>query len=54
MLDSIVQSPIAVVQYNDSDVDLRLPGIEQHPYGFVKGTNDCGRGAGYSDQFYFE
>ena len=55
MLDIIVQSPIAVVQYKDGDVDLLLPGIEQHPYGFVKGTNDCpleeGSGVDYQINF---
>jgi hypothetical protein len=55
MLDVIVQSPIAIVQYKDGDVDLLLEDIDDHPYGFVKGTSDCGleegRGVDYRIDF---
>jgi hypothetical protein len=40
-LDLVVYSPIAIVQYKTGEIDLLFPNIDDHPFGFVKGLNDC-------------
>lgn len=54
-LDVVVFSPISIVQYESGEIDLVMPNVDQHPYGSIKGMNDCpmdeGKGQDYRLDF---
>lgn len=50
-LDVVVNSPIAIVQYKDGTIDALFPNVDDHPYGYVKGLNDCGMEEGNGEDY---
>jgi hypothetical protein len=54
-LDVWISSPISIVQYKSGEIEVFLPNVAQHTYGYLKGLNDCpmdqGRGIDYRLDF---
>jgi hypothetical protein len=50
-LDVVIFSPISIVQHKNGEIDLLMPNVDQHPYGSIKGMNDCGMDEGKGQDY---